>query len=232
MKRIIRTSLGMATIAVVIGAIHVHGQSVNFDFSGGTPDGWITSGFGNSPLSTVVNIAGINYITIPLGGYQVANVNSGTVSGTPASSFNAAMLAALNNPLGYNLSYNYYINTSTFATPGSYLQLGSYVNTGSGFYGSPGTPSAYEPQFDGAQLASGSVFSGSVTIPFTAFGTDLNAATETYFRLGLILNGDGSGVNVQYTGFSIAPVPEPSTLALGGLGLVAGSLLLLRRRLA
>jgi LPXTG-motif cell wall-anchored protein len=79
-------------------------------------------------------------------------------------------------------------------------------------------------------VASGNVFSGTVTVPFTAFGTDPNAATETYFRLGLILNGDGTGVNVDYTDISIVPTPEPSTLALAGLGLVGGSLLMLRRR--
>jgi hypothetical protein len=80
-------------------------------------------------------------------------------------------------------------------------------------------------------VASGGVFSGTVTVPFTAFGTDANAATETYFRLGLILNGDGSGIKVDYTDISITPVPEPSTLALAGLGAMGG-LMLFRRRLA
>jgi hypothetical protein len=230
MKRIIGTSVGMAAVAVIFGAIQAQGQSVLYNFSDNTSDGWTTSGFGNSPLSTVVNIAGNNYISIPIGGYQVANVNSGTVSGAPASTFNAAMLAALNNPVGYDLSYNYYIDTSTFTTPGTYLQLASYVNAGSGFYGSTGTPSSYEPALNGTQVASGSVFSGTVTVPFTAFGTDTNAVTETYFRLGLILNGDGSGFKVDYTDISIAPSPEPSTLALAGLGLAGGSLLMLRRR--
>jgi hypothetical protein len=80
-------------------------------------------------------------------------------------------------------------------------------------------------------VASGSVFSGSVTIPFTAFGTDASAATETYFRLGLVINGNGTGVNVDYTDISITPAPEPSTLALAGLGAM-GCLLMFRRRLA
>lgn len=225
------TSLAAAVALLGLGAIQAQGQSVTFNFSDSTADGWVNGGFSSSPASTVANIGGNNYISIPLGGYQVANVNSGTVSGAPASSFNAAMLAAINNPVGYDLSYNYYIDTSTFTTPGTYLQLASYVNTGSGFYGSTGTPSAYEPQFNGTQVASGSVFSGTVTIPFTAFGTDASAATETYFRLGLVLNGNGAGINVDYTSISIAPVPEPSTLALAGLGAL-GSLMLFRRRLA
>jgi hypothetical protein len=224
------TSLAAAVALLGLGAIQAQGQSVNFNFADDTSDGWVNGGFSSSPASTVVTIGGNNYISIPIGGYQVANVNSGTVSGSPASTFNAAMLAALNDPAGYDLTYNYYINTSTFTTPGTYLQLASYVNTGSGFYSSTGTPSSYEPSLNGTQLASGDVFSGTATIPFTAFGTDANAATETYFRLGLILNGDGSGFNVDYTDISIVPVPEPSTMALVGLG--AAGLLAIRRRKA
>jgi hypothetical protein len=225
------TSLAAVVAFIGLGAIQAQGQSVAFNFSDSTSDGWVNGGFSSSPASTVVTIGGNNYISEAIGGYQVANVNSGTVSGAPASTFNAAMLAALNNPVGYDLSYNYYIDTSTFTTSGTYLQLGSFINTGSSFYGSTGTPSSYEPSLNGTQVASGGVFSGTVTIPFTAFGTDASAATETYFRMGLIINGDGTGVHVDYAGISIVPVPEPSTLALAGLGAMGG-LMLLRRRLA
>jgi len=224
MKRI----LGLAATAALVGVIQAQGQSVLFTFSDATSDGWEASGFGNSPAAPVVTISAYNYISLPLGSYQVGNVNSTTVSGAPAATFNAAMYAAINNPAGYNLTYDYYINTATFTTAGTYLQLGSLINMGGGYYGSTGTPSAYEPQFNGTQVASGSVFSGSVTVPFTAYGTDPSAATETYFRLGLIINGNGTGVNVDYTNISISPVPEPGSLALIGLGMA--SLIMVRRR--
>jgi len=226
MKRIFGLA---AAVALVLGAIQAQGQSVLYNFSDGTPDGWANAGFSGSPAATVANIGGQNYISIPIGGYQVANVASDSAGNL--AGFNAAMYAAINNPAGYNLSYNYYIDTSTFTTSGTYLQLASYVNTGSGFYGSTGTPSGYEPQFNGTQVASGNVFSGTVTVPFTAFGTDASAATETYFRLGLIINGNGTGVLVDYTDISVSPVPEPSSLALAGLGAMGG-LILFRRRLA
>ncbi len=138
------------------------------------------------------------------------------------------MAAAFANPAGYELTYNWYVDTSQAISAGTYLQLGSYANAGSGYYGQTGTPSAYEPQLNGTQLASGGVFFGSVTVPFTAYGTDPNGP-ETYARLGFILNGDGTGVTVDYTDISISPVPEPVTLALGGMGLLGG-LLVLRRR--
>jgi len=228
MKRIFGLA---AAVALVIGVIQAQGQSVIFTFGDSTSDGWVAGGFSSSPALPLVNIGGQNYISAPLSGsYQVANVNSGTVSGGPAVSFNAAFLAALENPAGYALTYNYYIDTSTFTTPGTYLQMGSFINTGSGYYQQgAGTPSAYEPQFDGTQVASGSVFSGSVTVPFSGYGAaDASAPTETYFRLGIILNGDGTGVTVDYTRVSIVPIPEPGSLALIGMGMA--SLIMIRRR--
>jgi hypothetical protein len=229
MKRIIGTSIGIATVALVIGGIQAKAQSVNFDFSGGTANGWANSGFGSSPTATVANIGGLNYIYLPLGGFQVGNVGSGYTGNL--AGFDAAMSGALNNPAGYTISYDYYVDTSTFVGT-TFLQFGTFLNAGSGFYSqSYGNPNQLE--LNGTQTGSGQIFQGHISVNVGAvFANDANAATENFFRLGLIENGNGTGVGVYVRNISVAPVPEPSSLALAGLGLVGGSLLLLRRRLA
>ena len=224
MKRIIGTSVGMAAVALVFGAIQAQSQSVNFDFSDGTADGWANSGFGNSPLATVSNIGGQNYIFLPLGGFQVGNVGHGA----DGSDFYNAMQAAAANPAGYDISYNYYINTAAF-TGATFLQIGTFVNTGSGYYAQD-FGAVKEVELNGTQLASGQVFQGSITINMASVGFNMPPA-DTFFRLGLIENGNGTGTGVYFTDISVSPIPEPSTLALIGLGACA-AMLVFRRRLA
>jgi PEP-CTERM motif len=216
------TSLAAAVALLGLGAICAQGQSVLYNFADDTSDGWANAGFSGSPLATVSTIGGQNYIFLPLGGFQVGNVGAGS-----GSLFNA-MQAAAANPAGYDISYNYYINTATFSGA-TFLQFGTFVNTGSGYYAQDyGSPN--EVQLSGAQIASGGIFQGTVTINMAAVG--FNMPVDTFYRLGFVENADSTstGVGVYVTDISVSPVPEPSSLALVGLGAM-GCLLMLRRRL-
>jgi hypothetical protein len=224
--------LALTAVAVCLGlaVIQAQAQSIEYTFSDGTSDGWANAGFSSSPVATVSTIGGQNYVYIPYVGFQSGNDASdspGNLAG-----FNAAMSAALNNPSGYDISYTYYINTATFSGA-TFLQLGTFLNTGTGYYSQDySTPN--EVSFNGTQLASGQVFTGTVNLNVgSVFSSDANAATDTYFRLGLIENtGSGTtGVGVYYTDISVTPVPEPATLSLCGVGLASG-LMFLRRRMA
>jgi hypothetical protein len=220
------TSLAAAVALLGLGAIQAQGQSVLYNFSDNTSDGWANAGFGGSPLATVSNIGGLNYIFLPLGGFQVGNVGSGYAGNLP--SFATTMAAAFLNPAGYNLSYDYNINTAAF-TGATFLQIGTFINSGSGYY-QQDFGAVKEVELSGPQLASGGVFTGHVSINMSVFPTDAVAATETSYRLGFIENGNGTGTGVHFSNISVAPVPEPSTLALAGLGAVGGLLALRRRK--
>jgi hypothetical protein len=226
------TTLATAVALLGLGAIQTQAQSVLFNFSDGTSDGWSAGGFSDSTALGVVNIGGNNYIQAPIGGFQVANVATGNTS----SALFLAMAAAAQNPSGYVLSYDWYVNTATFtgATINSYLQAGSFVNDGGGDY-SQDFGSVKEVQLSGAQLTSGNVFQGAVSVNMGAAGLLLPTPGQTYYRLGLVENGD-SGVPyvVDFTDISVAPitaVPEPASFGLCGL-LLAGGTALLRRRKA
>ena len=226
MKRIIGTSVGMTVIALVFGATLAQSQSVNYNFSDGLPDGWANAGFSGSPAATVATIGSQNYLALPLGGFQVGNVGTGNAS----DPLYITMAAAALNPAGYNISYDYYIDTSKFSGA-TFLQLGTFVNSGSGYYAQDFPNSGKEVELNGTQLASGQVFTGHVSINMAAVGFAIPPA-DTFFRLGFIENGtSGAGIVVDFTNISIAPAPEPSTLALIGLG-AAATMLMLRRRLA
>ena len=147
----------------------------------------------------------------------------------PSDPFFQAMLAASGNEAGYAVSYDWYVDTSTWgANAGSFLQLGTYVNTGSGYYAQDFPNTGKDVELNGTQLTSGQVFQGNVTETFAQKGFDMPAG-ETFFRFGLIINGDGSAQTVHYDNIRIFPVPEPTTFALFGLALPG---LALRRRRA
>jgi hypothetical protein len=170
---------------------------------------------------TISNIGGSNRMLVPrTGAFQEAD----TSTGNPASGFYQAMQAALNNPSGYDLSYDYYIDTASFTqggtTAGNFYQLGTYVNVGSGAYAQDFPGSGKELELNGSQLASGQLFQGTVTVNFAAAGLTVpSPATETFFRLGFIENGDGTGQHVYFDNINIFPVPEPATFGLIAMGL-------------
>jgi hypothetical protein len=213
-----------AAVALLGLGIQAQGQSVVYNLPDTTGDGWSLGGFSGGTAPTISSIGGVNYMFAPLGGFQVANVASGYALNDP--NFTATMAAAAANPAGYNISYNYYINTAAI-TGATFLQFGTFVNSGSGFYAQDySTPN--EVSLNGTQLASGQVFSGTITVNMAAVGFTPPPA-DTFFRLGLIENGNGTGTGVYVTDISIAPTPEPATLSLLGLGL-AGAAFLRRRK--
>ncbi|HEY1629205.1 MAG TPA: PEP-CTERM sorting domain-containing protein [Tepidisphaeraceae bacterium] len=219
---------------LALGAVRASAQSKTFTFEDGTDDGWQT-GFGGSDAGwpIVTDPApgnGSKYMQLPNNGsFQVAGYSTGNTS----DPFYTAMQAAFLAPGTYQVSYDWYVNPTTFngftPTTTSFLQAGLFVNAGSGYYQQDFPGAGKEIDLSGAQLTGGVALAGHVTVPFTIFPADANAATETFFRLGLILNGDSTSETIDFDNISVSPTPEPATLGLLGL---AGSALAMRRRRA
>jgi hypothetical protein len=211
--------------AAGIGALLLGGASASlaqtavFNFEDNTDQGFGT-GFGNdaSKTFTIVNIGGSNRMLVPdTASFQEA----GRESGNPADPMYQAMLAASSNEAGYELSYDWYVDTSQFGGGGgTFMQLGTYVNTGNGYYAQDFPGTGKDVELNGTQLASGQVFSGTVAETFAAKGFDLPDA-QTFFRFGVVINGNGTTAAVHFDNFIIRPVPEPASAALLSLLLPA-----------
>jgi hypothetical protein len=210
--------------ALTVGARVAFGQSAIFDFQSGGDQGWGHK-FGDDASETfpITLIGGSNRMTVLRNG-DFQEADRGTSN--PADPLFMAMTAASTNEAGYLISYDWYVDTAP-GNMGTFLQIGTYVNTGTGYYAQDFPGAGKDVELNGTQLASGQVFSGTISETFAAKGFDLPPA-ETFFRLGLIMNGDGTNATVHFDNIRVEPVPEPGTIGL--LGTVAAMALTLARR--
>ena len=170
----------------------------------------------------IVNIGGSNRMQVLRNGdFQEAE----RTTSNPADPQYIAMSAAADAESVYLLSYDWYVDTSP-GNFGTFLQVGTYVNTGSGYYAQDFPGVGRDVELGAVELASGGIFSGTVTESFTAKGFDLPSG-ETFFRFGLIINGDGANAAVHFDNVSIRQIPEPASV---GLLAAALSAIITRRR--
>lgn len=228
MKKLLSVSKGasLALLSACLIANQAVGQTVTFNFQDGTDQGFGT-GFGDdaSKVFPIVNIGGSLRMAVTIGGFQVAGREGGS------GAFLDAMNAVAANPLLSTISYDWYVDTSSGGY-GNFLQLGTYFNSGSGAYSQDFPGSGKDVELDGIQLASGGVFSGTVTETWSQKYGALNPGhvAQTFQRLGFIMNGDGAATTtVYFDNITITAVPEPSMLALCALG-AAGGMATFRRR--
>jgi hypothetical protein len=214
----------MAAVALGLVALQASAQSVTYDFEDGTDQGF-GNGFGDDASASfpIVTIGGSKRMEIlDTAAFQQA----GRQTGNPVDGEYQVLLAGSVNESLAILSYDWYVDTSL--APGQYgnfLQLGTYVNTGSGYYAQNFPGSGKEMELNGAQLASGQVFQGTVSQTLAAKGFDIPLA-ETFFRFGLISNGDGTNAKIYFDNIKLSIIPEPASLALvgvGAMGLVAAA---------
>jgi hypothetical protein len=207
------------------------GAIVVYDFESGDDQGFghkFADPGGGSETFAAVSIGGSTRMEVLRNGdFQEAE----RVTSDPGDLQYLAMDAASNDEAGYLLTYDWYVDTSL--SPGgygTYLQIGTYVNTGNGYYAQDFPAAGKDVELNGDQLASGGVFSGTISETFSEKGLDLPTG-QTFFRLGLIINGDGPAATVYFDNITIQPViPEPSAAFV--VMTIPALFLIMRRRAA
>jgi hypothetical protein len=203
-------------------------QSVTYNFETLTDQGFGHK-FSNDASESfpIVNIGGSNRMEVLRNGdFQEADISTGN----PGDPLYQALLAASANEANAIVSYDYYIDTARppGSNYGTFLQVGTYYNEGSGAYAQD-FGAVKEVELNGTQLATGQIFQGSVAFSLASKGIDIPSG-ETFFRFGLILNGDGPDAKVYFDNIRIQNVPEPTSLALAGFGVFGLVGVAIRRR--
>ena len=211
----------MLFVAVFVLAIQCatvsHAQGIVFDFQDGTDQGW-AGAFDNSDVTAhpIVDVNGDGNLWLEITNTGTFTQNAGfTQNNDPSLNFNTSFFAAVNNPTGYVVEYDYIIDTSA-GTDGTFFQLSNSFQGGG-----PGFPivSPTTVNLSGTDLAAADVFTGSVSIaiPPGIAGTD-----ETFSRFIFRTNGNASDVTVFLDNISIVPVavPEPGSAAMIAMGIL------------
>ncbi|HEX4414354.1 MAG TPA: PEP-CTERM sorting domain-containing protein [Lacipirellulaceae bacterium] len=214
--------------ALGLGMSQASAQSVLYNFEGGTDQGFGLK-FSNDASASfpIVNIGGSNRMEVlRTGAFQEADISTGNAS----DPLYQTMLAASTNEANTVVSYDWYVDPNL--SPGNYgtfLQVGSYYNEGSGAYAQDFPGSGKEMELNGTQLTGTDVLSGHVAFTLASKGIDIPTG-ETFYRFGLIMNGDGAQAKVYFDNIQIQVVPEPASLALVGMGVFGMAGGVIRRR--
>jgi PEP-CTERM motif len=172
-------------------------------------------------------------------GFVAFNSYSANGLGATTSFFNGGALL----PAGYTAELFYAIGT--VADPVDMNSAASITSAPTGLtllagsasgYASSGASAGFPGYFDGGVMTIPGYSSGAVTFEIWAFGPNEQGRSGAFTMTGIAAS---TSVPVSFFGdngapmpnFVVAPVPEPTTLALAGLGGLA-SLVALRRKQA
>ena len=191
-------------------------------------DGGVVNGLGNSnPGSS--GTAGS--LSINLNGWTGGNYNS--VSFGPDRSYSSTFLSAIDpgsTPVTYPPPNYNQVPGTTVAYSGQFSMVYTLPDNNGGNYFQIGLVLNYNSDYSvgfGTVTSLGTVDGQTTyeaTIPYT-----IKAGSLTYFQFGLLYNGNYAPTTPFYVDdISVAPVPEPATVALAAVG--GAALLFFRRR--